>query len=80
LVIGRSVLVFVVLSALLAGCADTEQRPREPADEKIPDSIIYDATVALTSEGKKEAVIYADTLSVFDREDSTAARGVKVDF
>lgn len=80
MVIGRSVLILVVLSALLSACADTEQRPREPSDEKIPDSIIYDATVALTSEGKKEAVIYADTLSVFDREDSTAARGVKVDF
>jgi LPS export ABC transporter protein LptC len=69
-----------VLSALLAGCADTEQRPREASGEKIPDSIIYDATVALTSEGKKEAVIFADTLKVFDREDSTAAEGVKVDF
>jgi LPS export ABC transporter protein LptC len=69
-----------VISALLAGCADTEQRPRETSGDKIPDSIIYDATIALTSEGKKEAVIFADTLKVFDREDSTAAKGVKVDF
>ena len=79
-VILRSVLSFVVISMVLAGCAETEQRTGEPSGEKIPDSIIYDATVALTSEGKKEAVIFADTLSVFDKEDSTAATGVKVDF
>lgn len=80
MVIGRSVLIPVALAALLGGCADTDQRPRESSGEKIPDSIIYDATVALTSEGKKEAVIFADTLTVFDRQDSTAAGGVKVDF
>lgn len=64
----------------MVACSRTERQSEEPSDEKIPDSVIQNATVALTSEGMKEAVIFADTLIVFDREDSTVAIGVKVDF
>ena len=71
--------IFLVLTTA-AACSKTERQPEEPLDEKIPDSVIQNAAIALTSEGLKEAVIFADTLTVFDREDSTIAVGVKVDF
>ncbi len=48
--------------------------------ERIPDSIIETANIVLMSEGNREAVINADRLIVFDKEDSTIATGVKVDF
>jgi LPS export ABC transporter protein LptC len=70
----------IVLALLVAACSKIERQPEEKPDEKIPDSVIENATVALITEGMKEAVILADTLIVFDREDSTVARGVKVDF
>jgi LPS export ABC transporter protein LptC len=69
----------VAFSTVVA-CSRTERQPEQPLDEKIPDSVIQNATIALTSEGIKEAVILADTLIVFDQEDSTIASGVKVDF
>lgn len=69
----------MALSTMVA-CSRTERQSEEPSDEKIPDSVIQNATVALTSEGMKEAVIFADTLIVFDSEDSTVAIGVKVNF
>lgn len=34
----------------------------------------------LTSAGFREAVIYAETLMVFEKEDSTLAKGVRIDF
>ena len=69
----------MALSTMVA-CSRTERQPEKQSDEKIPDSVIQNATVALTSEGMKEAVIFADTLIVFDSEDSTVAIGVKVNF
>lgn len=54
--------------------------PQTTTTEKIPSSILEDATIILTTEGKKEAVIYADTLINFEEEDSTIAKDVKVDF
>ena len=71
--------ILVALSTV-AACSRSERQPEEPSDEKIPDSVIQNATISLTSEGMKEAVIFADTLIVFDREDSTVAIGVRVDF
>jgi LPS export ABC transporter protein LptC len=64
----------------LYGCSDIEKKPGEQSTEKIPDSIIESANIVLTSEGKKEAVINARKLVVFDQEDSTLATEVKVDF
>lgn len=46
----------------------------------MPSSILENATIVLTTEGKKDAVIYADTLISFEDEDSTIAKVVKVDF
>ncbi|MEE8417646.1 MAG: LPS export ABC transporter periplasmic protein LptC [candidate division Zixibacteria bacterium] len=69
----------MALSAMVA-CSRTERQPEEQSAEKIPDSVIQNATIVLTSEGMREAVILADTLIVFDSEDSTVAIGVKVDF
>ncbi len=66
--------------SMAVACSRTERQPEEQSAEKIPDSVIQNATIALTSEGMKEAVIFADTLIVFDSEDSTVAMGVKVDF
>lgn len=65
---------------LTVACSDLNEKPKEQSTGRIPDSIIETANIILTSEGKKEAVIDADTLIVFDREDSTIAKGVKVDF
>jgi len=61
-------------------CAETEERPKEPSTERIPDSIIESANIVLASQGKKEAVINAAQLTVFDKEDSTLAKDLKVDF
>jgi LPS export ABC transporter protein LptC len=47
---------------------------------KIPDSVMEKATIIMTSSGMRQAVIYADTLYVFEKEDSTTAQNVKVDF
>jgi len=61
-------------------CSSQENRPEKTASEKIPDSILESATIILTTEGKKEAVIFADTLISYEEEDSTIAKEVKVDF
>lgn len=74
------ILNILLALSMAAACSKIEKQPEEQSDEKIPDSVIQNATVALITEGIKEAVILADTLIVFDREDSTVARGVKVDF
>jgi LPS export ABC transporter protein LptC len=42
--------------------------------------VLQKATIVMTSSGLRQAVIYADTLYVFDREDSTAAHNIKVKF
>jgi LPS export ABC transporter protein LptC len=47
---------------------------------KIPDSVMEKATIIMTSSGMRQAVIYADTLYVFEKEDSTTAYNIKVDF
>lgn len=75
-------MILNILLALLvaSACSKIDRQPEEQPDEKIPDSVIENATVALITEGMKEAVILAETLIVFDSEDSTVAKGVKVDF
>jgi LPS export ABC transporter protein LptC len=71
----------IILAAVIGfSCSSQENRPESTTSEKIPSSILEDATIILTTEGKKEAVIYADTLFNFEEEDSTIAKVVKVDF
>ncbi|UCE68024.1 MAG: LPS export ABC transporter periplasmic protein LptC [Candidatus Zixiibacteriota bacterium] len=73
--------IAIILAALLGfSCSSQENRPEKTTAQKIPSSILEEATIILTTEGKKEAVIYADTLINFEAEDSTIAKDVKVDF
>jgi LPS export ABC transporter protein LptC len=48
--------------------------------KRIPDSVLERATITMTSDGKRQAVMVADTLYVFEKEDSTLAANIKVDF
>ncbi len=64
----------------LASCSESEKPATLPASSKIPDSVLEKATIVMTSSGKRQAVIYADTLNVFENEDSTTASNIKVDF
>ena len=64
----------------MISCSTTENQPENVAAEKLPNSILKKATITLTSEGRKDAVVFADTLISFEKEDSTLAKIVKVDF
>jgi len=66
--------------AFTMACSDLEDKPKEQSTERIPDSIIETANIVLMSEGRREAVINAARLIVFDQEDSTIATDVKVEF
>jgi LPS export ABC transporter protein LptC len=66
--------------SLSISCAQTEKPGGQVQEMKIPDSILEKATIIMTSAGLRRAVIVADTLYVFEKEDSTSARRVKVDF
>jgi len=70
-----------MLAALFGfSCGSQENKPEKTATGKFPDSILENATIIFTTEGKKEAVIFADTLVSYDEEDSTVVKIVKVDF
>jgi LPS export ABC transporter protein LptC len=47
---------------------------------KFPDSILEKATITLTSSGYRQAIINADTLYIFEKQDSTLASNVKINF
>lgn len=64
----------------MISCSTTENEPENVATEKLPNSILEKATITLTSEGRNDAVIFADTLISYEKEDSTIAKIVKVDF
>ena len=74
------IIISALGSILTVSCSNLEEKPKEQSMVKFPDSIIEKANIVLTSEGKREAIINADTLIVFDKEDSTIAKNVKVDF
>ena len=77
----RILLAAILLSiVLLLACSQQEKAPGTASKERFPDSILEKATIKMTSSGIKQAVIYADTLFVFQKEDSVSARNVKVDF
>jgi LPS export ABC transporter protein LptC len=42
--------------------------------------VLEKATIVMTASGLRQAVIYADTLYVFEKEDSTTAQNIKVKF
>jgi LPS export ABC transporter protein LptC len=63
----------------MLACSDVKEN-RDTKETKFPNSVLEQANIILTNEGYKEAVIYAETLYVFDKEDSTSAKIVKVDF
>ncbi len=68
-------------ASIISACSETE-KPSVPSSKpvRLPDSILERATIVMTTAGKRQAVIVADTLYVFEREDSTTAVNVKVDF
>ncbi len=72
--------MFLPLIPLILACGNTGSPPESVSAEKIPNSVLVDADITLMSQGHREAVIFADTLYVFDKEDSTLAKKVKVDF
>ncbi len=72
-----SILAIMLISA---ACSRTDKAPGTPSSARVPDSILEKAKIILTSAGKRQAVITADTLFVYDKEDSTIAKNVKVDF
>ena len=74
------ILIFALGLIVTVSCSNLDEKRKEQSTVKFPDSIIEKANIVLTSEGKREAVIDADTLIVFDKEDSTIAKNVKVDF
>jgi LPS export ABC transporter protein LptC len=77
----RTWIAIILAAAIGYSCSSQESQPEKTkTDENIPSSILEDATIILTNEGKKEAIIYADTLFNFEEEDSTIAKDVKVDF
>ena len=71
----------ITLAAMFAfSCSSPEEKPEQVFEGEVPSSILENATIILTTEGKKDAVIYADTLISFEERDSTIAKVVKVDF
>jgi LPS export ABC transporter protein LptC len=61
-------------------CGSQENGSEKTSNESAPSSILEDATITLTTEGRKDAVIFADTLISFEETDSTIAKVVKVIF
>ena len=76
----RKIIILPVFLLFLSSCSDLEDYSNQSQSKKFPNSILEKANITLTTKGFKEAVIYADTLFVFDKEDSTAAVNVKIDF
>jgi LPS export ABC transporter protein LptC len=74
--------ILIILSAGLGliCCNQMEKPPIQNTGGKIPDSVLEKATIVMTSSGLRQAVILADTLYVFEKEDSTSAQNLKVDF
>jgi len=76
----KKLIIFPILIMCFAACSDLEDYSNQAESQKFPNSVLENANITLTTKGFKEAVIYADTLFVFDKEDSTAAVNVKIDF
>lgn len=64
----------------LVSCSRTDEPPNQSQDTKFPESILEKATITMTSAGLRRAIVAADTLYVFEKEDSTSAIDVKIDF
>jgi len=73
-------IIIVLASILIFACADIEDNSQRSEQESFPNSILENANITLTTEGRKEVVIFADTLFVYDQKDSTTAVNVKIDF
>ena len=65
---------------VLLSCSQTEKPSGQAPAGRIPDSVLQNATITISSDGKKQAVIVADTLYIFEKEDSTTAYNIKIDF
>jgi LPS export ABC transporter protein LptC len=65
---------------VIGACEQTPKPTPQQAAGKVPDSILEHATIIMTSAGLKRAVMLADTLYIFEKEDSSTAIAVKVDF
>jgi LPS export ABC transporter protein LptC len=73
--------IFISVALAFVSCSQSEKTvPQLPVAGKVPDSILQNATIVITSAGLRKALIVADTLFVFEKEDSTAASKIKVDF
>jgi LPS export ABC transporter protein LptC len=69
-----------IFITLIAACNQVPKQVGQPAAGKVPDSILENAAITMTSAGLKRAVILADTLDIFEKEDSNSAVQVRVDF
>jgi LPS export ABC transporter protein LptC len=78
--IKRTILLVISVFLAVIACSQQEKTHGPTPKGKIPDSILEKATIVMTSFGIKQAVVYAETLYVFQTEDSVSAREVKVDF
>jgi LPS export ABC transporter protein LptC len=75
------ILTAIAVISMLFACSQTEEPSGGSSKPmRLPDSILEKATIAMTTAGKRQALIAADTLFVFEREDSTTAVNVQVDF
>jgi LPS export ABC transporter protein LptC len=61
-------------------CNQTSKQVEQSAAGKIPDSIMENAIITMTSAGLRRAVVIADTLYIFEKEDSSTAVVLKIDF
>jgi len=71
----RSVFLGALALGLLAGCTRrTDAIPPEVVLEDLPDQETWDATLALSMDGRRRALVHAPYLARFEHRDSTFAR------
>lgn len=66
----------------LIGCADLEEAPSNLVDNaSVPDQEIWNGRIEITSDGRKQSVVQAGHIEVFERKKVTLfSDGVIVDF
>ena len=78
--IDRFLIGLASAAMILLACDRSQKSVGDTSAGRIPDSILEQATITLTSAGIKEAVIFAETLFVYQKEDSIVGRAIEVEF
>jgi LPS export ABC transporter protein LptC len=73
-----STIILILLSSIVIGCSKTEYPREKGVDANIPDASLEDATIILSRDGKKEAVVEARHIDRWETKDSTEAKIVKI--